>query len=156
MQYPEKLSILDRTFNIVKDYAESFPSELTTEKPNEKAFSANEIVYHLLEVEELWQHRLHQLLSEEKPNFQRINPDELATTHHYNERNFQEGIHEWGKSREDTKELLSALTDDQLSRKGIHSHYGEMDVYRIMDIIAEHDLQHLRQMERTLTLVQDR
>ncbi len=156
MQYPEKLSILNRTFSLAKDFAEEYPTELQAEKPNEKAFSATEIVYHLLEVEELWQRRLHQLLNEEAPHFQQIDPNALAVTHHYNERDHFEGIMEWQKSREDTVELIKSLSDADLSRKGIHSRYGEMDVYRIMDIIAEHDLQHLAQMERTLTLVQDR
>jgi hypothetical protein len=150
MHYPEKLSILDRTFSLVKDFAEKFPDDLATEKPDEKAFSANEIVYHLLEVEELWQRRLHHLLSEERPQFQQIDPDALAKEHHYNEHNYFEGIIEWQKSREDMRHLLSGLSDDALVRTGIHSRYGEINVYRIMDIIAEHDLTHLRQMERTL------
>ncbi len=153
MRYPEKLSILNRTFNIVKDYAEEFPTELTSEKHNDKAFSANEIIYHLLEVEELWQRRIHQLLHEEKPQFQQINPDVLAIEHHYNERDYFEGIMEWQKSREETLELITSLSDEDISRIGVHSRYGEMNVYRILDIMADHDLQHLRQMERTLILV---
>ncbi len=82
MLYPEKLSILNRTFGLVKDYAEEYPSELSTEKPDAKAFSANEIIYHLLEVEELWQRRIHSILHEETPHFQRIDPDALAREHH--------------------------------------------------------------------------
>src|SRR5437588_6172039 len=153
MLYPEKISILNRTFSLVKDFAESYPADLVAEKPDAIAFSANEIIYHLLEVEELWQRRIHQLLNEERPYFERINPDELAKEHHYNEHDFFEGIMELQKSREDTIELVTALSEEELSRKATHSRFGEMDVYRILDIIADHDLQHLRQMERTLKLV---
>lgn len=153
MLYPEKLSILNRTFSLAKDFAEAFPSELTTEKPNENAFSANEIIYHLLEVEELWQRRIHQLLNEEHPEFKRIDPDSLAIEHHYNEHDYFEGIMEWQKSREDTIALVKELSESDFSRKGTHSYFGEMNIYRILDIMADHDLQHLRQMERTLEAV---
>ncbi len=156
MLYPEKLSVLNSTFSLVRNFAESVPPALVKEKPSEIAFSVNEIIYHLLEVEELWQRRIHQLLHESAPHFQQINPDELALINHYNDQDFHEGITDWKESREDTIDLVSAMSDEELSRKGVHSRYGEMDVYRILDIMAEHDLQHLRQMERTLRQVSSR
>ncbi len=153
MLYPEKLSILNRTFSLVKDYAEEYPVELQAEKPDAKAFSATEIVYHLLEVEELWQRRIHQLLHEDRPEFIRIDPDALAKDHHYNERDHFEGIMEWQHSRNDTLELINSLSEEDMLRKGIHSSFGELDVYRILDIMADHDLQHLSQMKRTFSQV---
>ena len=150
MLYSEKLSILERTFSQVKDYAEKFPPELVKKKPDEKAFSANEIIYHLLEVEELWQRRIHLLLHETYPHFQQIDPDALAKAGAYNEKPFAEGISLWKASREETIDLIEAMSEDQKTKTGVHSRYGEMNIYRIVDIMADHDLQHLRQLERTL------
>jgi len=150
MIHPEKISLLKRTQSLVKNFAESIPPGLVKEKPSEIAFSISEIIHHLLEVEELWQRRIHQLLHHENPTFQQINPDELAKTNNYNEQDFHSGIAAWGDAREDTLNLVQELEDKELLRKGIHSRYGEMDVHRILDIIADHDLQHLAQMERTV------
>jgi uncharacterized damage-inducible protein DinB len=155
MIYPEKISLLNRTHSLVKDFAETIPPGLVKEKPSDIAFSINEIIYHLLEVEELWQRRIHQLLHEDHPHFQQINPDELAKTNRYNEQNYDEGIAQWQASREDTISLISEMTDEELLRKGVHSRYGEMDTFRIVDIMADHDLQHLRQMERTLKQIKN-
>jgi len=149
-----KLQKLQQTIIQVTDFAESFPAELVTKKPDAKAFSANEIIYHLLEVEELWQRRIHQLLHSDDKHFQQIDPDALAKDHHYNEMPYDEGIEDLKSDRQDTIDLIDVMTEDERHIVGIHSRYGEIDTHRIMDIMADHDLQHLRQMERTLGLVQ--
>ena len=110
-------------------------------------------MYHLLEVEELWQTRLDQLLHTNDHHFQQIDPDALAKENHYNERSYEEGIANWNAARKDTVALVDGMTDEQLALVGIHSRYGEMNTLRILEIMADHDLQHLRQMERTLTVV---
>lgn len=148
-----QLQKLHQTIAKVTAYAEKFPREYIYSKPDAKAFSANEIIYHLLEVEELWQRRLDQLLHTEDHNFQQIDPDALAKENHYNEKSYEEGIANWNAAREDTVAFVDGMTDEQLAINGIHSRYGEMNTFRILEIIADHDLQHLRQMERTLILV---
>jgi len=149
----DKLQRLQETIKEVTGYAEKYPASFVTVKPDAIAFSANEIIYHLLEVEELWQRRIHQLLHSDDKYFQQINPDVLAKDHRYNEQSYSEGIEEWKTAREETIDLIDAMTDDELHIVGIHSRYGEIDTLRILDIMAEHDLQHLRQMERTLSIV---
>jgi hypothetical protein len=92
-------------------------------------------------------------LHSENKHFQQIDPDALAKEHHYNEKSFDAGISDWKAAREKTINLVGAMSDEELLLVGIHSRYGEMDTFRILDIMAGHDLQHLRQMERTLGLV---
>jgi hypothetical protein len=48
----DKLLKLKDTIKEVTAFAEAYPHELVKIKPDEKAFSANEIIYHLLEVDE--------------------------------------------------------------------------------------------------------
>jgi uncharacterized damage-inducible protein DinB len=151
----DQLQKLQQTLKLVTNFAERYPHELVTVKPDAVAFSANEIIYHLLEVEELWQRRIHQLLHSDDKNFQQIDPDALAKEHKYNEQSYEEGIKEWKDSREDTIDLINAMTDEERHIIGIHSRYGEMDTFQILDIMADHDLQHLRQMERTLKQIQN-
>ncbi|MEI8133571.1 MAG: DinB family protein [bacterium] len=149
----EQIIKLRDTIHRVITYAEVIPPSLRTLKPDQIAFSVNEIIYHLLEVEELWQRRIHLMLHEDEPHFERIDPDELAKTNKYNEQDFHQGIADWKASRNETIELVEALNEKDLARIGMHSKFGEIDTYRILDIMADHDLQHLRQMERTILSV---
>ena len=149
----DKLHRLQETIKQVRSFAERYPDQLVRVKPDPIAFSANEIIYHLLEVEELWQRRIHQLLHSDNKYFQQIDPDILAKDHKYNEQPYKEGIEDWNSAREETIDLIDAMTEDQRTMIGIHSRYGEVDIFRIIEIMADHDLQHLRQMERTLELV---
>src|SRR3974390_1214042 len=132
MLYPEKKSLLNRTLKQVKEFADAVPPGLYTVKPDQIAFSIQEIVYHLLEVEHLWQRRIHQLLHEDTPHFQQIDPDELAKINRYNEQDYHEGIAKWQRAREETLDLLTNMSDEERARTGIHSRYGEMDTHRII------------------------
>jgi uncharacterized damage-inducible protein DinB len=149
----DQLQRLQETIKQVTDYAERYPHDLVTKKPDDKAFSANEIIYHLLEVEELWERRINQLLHSEDRHFQQIDPDALAKEHRYNEQPYETGISKWKVARTETIKLIDSMSDDELHLVGIHSRYGEIDTFRILDIMTDHDLQHLRQLERTLKLV---
>ncbi len=151
----DKLQRLKDTVKQVTHFAEYIPAGLVTLKPSAVAFSVKEIIYHLLEVEELWQRRLHQLLHTSDNKFQQIDPDALAKEHNYNEQSYEEGIVKWKTAREKTIQLVSSMNDEQAHLVGIHSRYGEMDTPRILDIIADHDVQHLRQLERTVNQVKN-
>jgi len=146
----DKLERLQKTIAEVTNFAERIPDSLYTVRPDQIAFSINEIIYHLLEVEHLWQRRIHQLLHTDDNHFQQIDPDALAKEHRYNEQPYHEGIAKWKAAREETVKLIDGMSEEELSKKGIHSRYGEMDTNKILDTMADHDLQHLRQMERTL------
>ena len=149
----KKLRQLQNTIAQVTEYAEKYPRDLVHKKPDGKEFSATEIIYHLLEVEELWQRRIHQLLKSDDKHFQQIDPDALAKLNAYNDQSYDDGIADWKAAREETIDLIEAMTDAECHTIGIHSRYGEMDMYRISTIMADHDIQHLRQLERTLASV---
>lgn len=149
----DKLQRLQVTIVQVTDFAESYPAKLVNIKPDAIAFSANEIIYHLLEVEELWQRRINQLLHTNDRRFQQIDPDALAKEHRYNEKPYKEGIEKLKAARKETIKLIDGMNEDGLHLIGVHSQYGEMDTFRILEIIINHDLRHLQQMERTLGLV---
>ena len=148
-----ELEKLEQTLAEVTHYANHFPRELVTKKPNDKAFSATEIIYHLVEVDRLWQRRLKQLLTTTERNFEAIDPDALAKENSYNEKSFDEGIEMLMDARNDTVDLIDTMSESERRIIGIHSKYGEMDTHRVVEIIQNHDLQHLAQLKRTLTVI---
>jgi uncharacterized damage-inducible protein DinB len=151
---PEKLSILERTQRLVSEFVESYPLELVKKKPSEKAFSLTEIVYHLVDVEELWQQRFAEVTANESQvTFTAMDPDALAVSNRYNENDHRAGLRQWQELRSMTYEIVKNMPDEVLHRTAMHPRYGEMNVFRMFDIIANHDLQHLEQMKRTLNAV---
>ncbi len=154
---PEKASILERTHKLVHEFAHTIPTSLQTVKPDAVAFSATEIVWHLKAVEELWHKRFAQMKAEKEPTFfVAMNPDEVAKNEHHNERALEEGLSEWQKLRTKTIEFLHSLGEEATNLKGVHQRYGPMDIPRILDIMTNHDLQHLEQLKRTYIAVKDR
>lgn len=129
--------------------ARNFPAERRTEKPTQNAFSATEIVYHMLAVEKLWQLRLQRLISGESREFIAMDPDKEAIDNSYNDNDYAEGLEDLLEARRRSLELFRSLADDQFELAGIHSRYGEMSMNRIIETMTAHDLQHAKQLERT-------
>src|SRR5687768_7522334 len=151
---PEKISILERTYRLVKEFAESYPHELTNAKPDDVAFSATEIVWHLADVERLWHKRFADI--EAQGNgvvFTAMNPDEVAKQNQYNSKTIEAALTDWASLRDETYAMAKNFSEEVLHRVALHPRYGEMVIFRMFDIMANHDLQHLEQMKRTLKQV---
>jgi uncharacterized damage-inducible protein DinB len=125
-------------------------------KPDEvekRPFTASEVVYHMVDVELLWQHRIQGLLSGTMRQFQQMNPDKEALVKRYNSRNYDRGLRELAMSRAETTRIIAAMTTDELLLTGIHSKYGEMNTIKILEIMEGHDRQHATQLDRTLSQI---
>jgi uncharacterized damage-inducible protein DinB len=151
---PEKhLAALDKSFLVFLNVASEYPRELVREKPSEKAFSATEILYHMLDVERLWQRRIHGMIEGTMTHFQQMDPDKEALEGRYNNRPYDEGIPELQRARKETHEFIRSMKPHEFEITGVHSKYGEMNIYRILEIMEGHDRNHTAQLERTLAQV---
>ena len=153
MIQPEKISLLERTHTLAHEFAASVPEKLVTLKPNAVAFSVNEVVHHLVDVEKLWHVRFAQMMERDGIKLVAMDPDSLAKTERYNSRSITEGLSMWKTLRAKTLEMIRHMDEVVLSRSAEHPRYGAMGVSRALDIIANHDLQHLEQMKRTVSEV---
>ncbi len=149
----EQLAELDNSFELFLDQAKRYPRTLVQEKPTEIAFSATEIVYHMLDVERLWQTRMQGLCNGSMTHFQQLDPDTVAREAQYNVRRYEPGISELQNARRDTYSLVRSMKPEELERTGFHSRYGEMNTFAILAKMAEHDRTHTAQLERTLRQV---
>lgn len=151
---PEKISILERTHRLVNEFATGASPDIVTSKPSSEAFSITEIVYHLGDVERLWHERFAEIKAKEGGVvFVAMNPGAVAKEKKYNEKPLGDGLREWTELRQKTYEIARSFTEDELHRVALHPHYGEMVIFRMFDIMVNHDLQHLEQMKRTLKQV---
>jgi uncharacterized damage-inducible protein DinB len=152
-QADDHLAALDSSLKVFLDAAENYPRDAVKKKPSPKAFSATEIVYHMLDVEHLWQKRMRGLVEQTMTHFQQMDPDKVAIESNYNEKSYDNGILELKKAREETHKLVRSMMPRELEYVGIHSKYGEMDTFRILETIEEHDHTHAAQLQRTLQQV---
>jgi uncharacterized damage-inducible protein DinB len=147
------LEALTKSFNVFLTSASNYPRALVREKPSEKAFSATEVLYHVLDVERLWQRRIRGMLDGTVDTFQQMNPDQEAINGRYNERPYDEGIPELRQARNETHALIRSMKPREFEITGTHSKYGPMNTFKILETLAEHDHTHAAQLERTLMQV---
>jgi hypothetical protein len=136
--------------------AQAFPLELRSAKPTETAFSATEIVYHMIAVEQLWQGRLKRLTSGESNRFDALDPDADARSGNYNSLDFETGLTILQNARRETNTFVRGLGPEALALEGIHSKYGPMNILRILEIMEGHDRNHAAQFARTLFALSSR
>jgi uncharacterized damage-inducible protein DinB len=157
-QRDDLLAAFSKSMQFFLAEAELFPRELVKKRPahkrnSKKPFTACEIVFHMIDVERLWQFRITGLIDGSLKQFQQMDPDKEAADKRYNAKQYNRGIRELASSRSETSRLIRGMTNDQLSLTGIHSKYGEMDTLRILSIMEGHDRQHAAQLERTLAQI---
>jgi len=141
---------LNKSFEHFVETAHAYPPHLVQVKPNERAFSATEIVYHMHDVERLWQRRIRGLLDRTMTHFLQMDPDKEALEGRYNEKPHHVGLAQLARAREETHSLISSLSSPELELVGTHSRYGEMNIYKILETMEGHDRQHAAQLARTL------
>ncbi|MEO6939700.1 MAG: DinB family protein [Candidatus Kapaibacterium sp.] len=149
----ELIEQLEKTAQLFAATAKSYPRELVTAKPTEIAFSATEIVYHMCDVERLWQTRFAKLLDGSSKIFSAMNPDQAAKDGRYNEQPYSAGINTYLSARGVTITLIRTLTEAQLTLTGEHSRYGPLTILQVLEIMTNHDKTHAKQLERTLSEV---
>jgi hypothetical protein len=131
------------------------PQEVREGEFEKRPFTATEIVYHMIDVELLWQSRIHGMLDGTSRYFQQMNPDKEAQEKKYNTRDYERGLRELALSRSETTRLISGMSDAELALTGVHSRFGEMDTIKILETMEAHDRQHAAQLERTLAAIRE-
>jgi hypothetical protein len=82
-----------------------------------------------------------------------MNPDQVAADERYNERPYDEGIPELMRARNETHTLIRSMKPREFEITGTHSKYGEMNTFKILETLTDHDHTHAAQLERTLAQV---
>ena len=104
----------------------------------------------MLDVERLWQRRMRGVLDGSMSHFQQMDPDKEAIDGRYNEKPYEAGIEALVAARAETHTLVGSIPEAQMLASGLHSRYGEMNVYKILETMTGHDRTHAAQIERTI------
>jgi hypothetical protein len=119
-------------------------------RPAPDKWSVAEILTHLADVEIVVGWRMRSILGAPGTPIQAFDQDAWVIAGHYAKRDPRKSIEQHRVVREANLALLKSLSPDQWKQYGQHAERGQESIERIVGMIAGHDVNHLRQIERIL------
>jgi len=135
-------------FSEVKAALEGFPAAQLNAHPIPGKWSAAEIVHHLADSESESALRLRRLLTQRHPVIQGYDQDEWARRLDYGTRPLGPALDAFRAARENTAQILDAMSDDDWARQGWHTESGAYSAERWLEIYARHAHGHAEQIRR--------
>ncbi len=126
------------------------PASRLRKRPAPEKWSVGEILAHLADSEIVVGWRLRQILGAPGTPIQAYDQDSWAAAGHYGKRDPRKSAELFRVVREANLALLKSLAPDQWKHHGMHAERGEETVERIVQMMAGHDINHTKQVERIL------
>jgi len=109
-------------------------------------WSVAQIVAHLCDAELVMGYRIRKVIAESKPRLESYDQDRWAKNLHYLDTDVRTNLRLLRALRDSHLSLLAALKPRELRRYGIHSERGKETVERMVQMLAGHDVNHIRQV----------
>src|SRR3981081_53458 len=119
-------------------------------RPAPDKWSVSEILAHLADVEIVIGWRMRSILGAPRTAVQAYDQNAWVTAGHYDKRDPRKSIELRRIMREANLALLKSLSPDQWKHFGQHAERGQESVEHIAGMVAGHDVNHIRQIERIL------
>ncbi len=126
------------------------PASRLRKRPAPEKWSVGEILAHLADSEIVVGWRLRQILGAPGTPIQAYDQDSWAAAGHYGKRDPRKSAELFRVVREANLALLKSLAPDQWKHHGMHAERGEETLERIVQMMAGHDINHTKQVERIL------
>ena len=141
----DPFATLAETSNALTRLAEKLGPEGLGESLAPGKWSAREILCHLADCEVVFAFRLRQALAEDHHVIQPFDQNQWAVT--YANYEAREALAVFSMLRRWNLKLIGAATPGALSKPLLHPEHGEMTFKVLIETMAGHDLNHLRQLE---------
>jgi hypothetical protein len=122
-----------------------------TARPAPDKWSAGEILAHLSELEMLWGCRIRLILGQTGVPIVGMDQEVWSKNSDYRKIDPRRALETFAAIRRANVDLLGRLTPPQREAWGGHSQFGRLTISRIVQLLAGHDLNHLRQVEERLS-----
>jgi hypothetical protein len=109
-------------------------------------WSPHEVAAHLADIEVALGWRIRQVLAEDEPELQPFDQERWAATLRYQHRELATSLATYAANRQANLELLGALGDPTWDRKYRHPEFGNRPLRTLIEHIADHDINHLKQI----------
>jgi len=120
-------------------------------RPAPDKWSVAEILAHLADAEIVTGYRMRLTLGAPGTPVQAFNQDDWVSAGHYAARDPRKSFEQYRAVREANLALLKLLTPEQWKHYGVHAERGEESIETIVRMIAGHDINHIKQIERILS-----
>lgn len=115
--------------------------------PGPEEWSFRYIAAHLATVErECHLQRVKRIAAGEQPYFESY----FNTGWDFSRYDMKESLDEWVAARREIIEFVRALSEDERSLTGTHSAFGRITLLDVLEMMLEHDREHLRDLERMM------
>lgn len=146
----EQMARMERTADDFAAAIKGAPDATLSRRPDEKNWSAKEVVCHIRDTEESFMTRFQTILAMDEPKFLTVEPDRWATDRQYLRNDTAEALEAFRTRRDESLKFLRGLSPDQWERGGIHATRGRMTIKDFVGLMAWHDDNHLDQLKRAL------
>lgn len=119
-------------------------------RPAPDKWSVSEIVAHFSDVEVAVGFRLRLILGASGTPVAAFDQDSWVIALHYEKRDPRKSLEYFRVAREANLALLKSLTPDQWQHFGMHAERGKETIEQVVRLLAGHDLNHLKQIEKIL------
>jgi hypothetical protein len=126
------------------------PDHVLAKRPDEKSWSAIEVLCHLRDTEEAYMTRFQLILAVHEPPFPVVEPDRWASERQYQRNDAREAVAAFRIRRGESLAFLRHLRPEDRARAGVHATRGRMTIDDIVALMAWHDDNHLEQLTRAL------
>jgi hypothetical protein len=117
-------------------------------RPAPGKWSVAEILAHLADTEIVRGWRMRQILGAPGTPIQAFDQDAWAAAGHYENRDPRKSLETFRVLREANLALLKSLSKEQWKTYGMHAERGQETIEHISRMMAGHDINHTRQVER--------
>lgn len=126
---------------------------LLHDKVEQEEWSMDEILAHLRVCAEVWGKSILTMLAQDQPTLRYVSPRTVAKKRNYATQPYQESFQAFAKQRHDLLQALQALNQDGWSRGATFTgttRGREQTVYSYAQRIADHESEHLAQIDNLL------
>ena len=132
----------------IRKLVRRLPARRLKRRPAPGKWSIAEILAHLADVEIAVGYRIRMVLGKPGTPIQAYDQDVWAKVGRYRDRDARRSLEMFATLRESNLALLRSLSPRQWKQYGMHQERGKETVARIAEMLAGHDLNHLKQIER--------
>ena len=150
-QGQDPLKVQSATTKKLARLIKGVPSAKLRKRPAPGKWSVVEILAHLADVEIAVGWRMRSILGAPGTPVQAFDQDAWVVAGHYDKRDPRKSVELHRALREANLALLKSLLPDQWKHFGQHAERGQESIEHIFRMIAGHDINHIRQIERILT-----
>ena len=116
-----------------------------------------EVLAHLMELESrLFLPRFKLMATQDRPRFEAFDPVAWARERDRREGRFEDDLAAFRRARADTLAYLVTLPAGAAERPGLSGHFGPLTLAQYVTHAADHDLEHLAQMQACRAVVTSR